>query len=351
MNKNKDKVKYANAFGMSFRTIVVIFIVLICVVLSFPYFFVEYSWFNLDFRNTGQIGDTIGGITGPFIAIIASFLTFIAFWVQYQANEQQKRDLQIERFESKFYTMLEIHRQNVNEISINEAVNGRLAFSQLFLELSSLYFVIKKKLDKKYSDDLIYNISYLFFFFGKGFDSLIMIKSFFSSEYHEELTELGKYLDSILIEDDVEKNKFTFTYFQNNYQILAKTKHKPFQGHSENLSHYVRHLYQLIALIHNQPDDIFSYEVKYSYVAVVRAQLSISEQLLLYYNSLSVLGEPWNEDGKDFIREYCLVKSMPTSLAYFYKDPHDFLGTKNKHGKLMFEWTRINERIVDMTSK
>ena len=36
----------------------------------------------VDFSNTGEIGDTIGGIMNPFIAIIAAFLTFFAFWVQ-----------------------------------------------------------------------------------------------------------------------------------------------------------------------------------------------------------------------------------------------------------------------------
>ena len=44
------------------------------------------------FSDTGEIGDTIGGITGPFIAIAAAGLTFIAFWVQYKANIQQRQD-------------------------------------------------------------------------------------------------------------------------------------------------------------------------------------------------------------------------------------------------------------------
>lgn len=51
-----------------------------------------------DFSQKGQIGDTIGGIMGPFVAIIAAWLTFIAFWVQFKANNQQRRDIAIERF-------------------------------------------------------------------------------------------------------------------------------------------------------------------------------------------------------------------------------------------------------------
>lgn len=67
----------------------------------------------VNFSNTRQIGDTIGGIMGPFVAIIASFLTFLAFLMQYQANEIQKKELKRqsmvhdqELFEAKLYQML-----------------------------------------------------------------------------------------------------------------------------------------------------------------------------------------------------------------------------------------------------
>ncbi|UBM59203.1 hypothetical protein LAG90_00830 [Marinilongibacter aquaticus] len=43
----------------------------------------------LDFSRTGQIGDTIGGIMNPFVAITGVILTFLAFWIQFQANKLQ----------------------------------------------------------------------------------------------------------------------------------------------------------------------------------------------------------------------------------------------------------------------
>src|SRR5688572_26973578 len=90
-----------------------------------PYLITSRSWFGLDFSNTGEVGDTIGGIIGPFIAILAAFLTFIAFWVQFDANIAQRQDLHIERFESKFYELMHIHRANVEEINIADRVKGR----------------------------------------------------------------------------------------------------------------------------------------------------------------------------------------------------------------------------------
>ena len=81
-----------------------------------PYFFTDTIFGSpIKFTpKTGYTGDTLGGIMNPYIAITGVIFTFLAFWVQYKANEQQKRDLQIERFENKFYEMLKIHRDNVN---------------------------------------------------------------------------------------------------------------------------------------------------------------------------------------------------------------------------------------------
>lgn len=51
----------------------------------------SHGWF--DFTETGQIGDTIGGITAPFIAVCSAYITILAFWVQYTYNKKQKKDL------------------------------------------------------------------------------------------------------------------------------------------------------------------------------------------------------------------------------------------------------------------
>ena len=48
---------------------------------------------RFNFTNTGAIGDTIGGLMNPFIALAGVFMTFIAFYMQIKANE-----LQIELF-------------------------------------------------------------------------------------------------------------------------------------------------------------------------------------------------------------------------------------------------------------
>jgi len=47
----------------------------------------EYFHERFNFSDTGQIGDTIGGITAPFMNLIGAFLVFYALQAQVKANE------------------------------------------------------------------------------------------------------------------------------------------------------------------------------------------------------------------------------------------------------------------------
>lgn len=58
-----------------------------------PWIFTGEGCERLDFTETGQIGDTIGGVMGPFIAMAGVFLTFVAFLMQVRANDIQREQL------------------------------------------------------------------------------------------------------------------------------------------------------------------------------------------------------------------------------------------------------------------
>lgn len=91
-----------------------------------------------DFSETGQIGDTIGGITAPFIGFIAGYLTFLAFHEQYRANDEAKKNYLKERFESKFYSFLSL----LNTLEINTKIpqvgNYKQAFHFMFYEYKAI---------------------------------------------------------------------------------------------------------------------------------------------------------------------------------------------------------------------
>ncbi|MCH5715567.1 hypothetical protein [Niabella hibiscisoli] len=69
-------------------------------------------------EKKGQMGDAFGGTMGPVIAWIAAILTFAAFYIQYEANKEQRNqfakqanDTVIERFENRFFELIKLHRR------------------------------------------------------------------------------------------------------------------------------------------------------------------------------------------------------------------------------------------------
>lgn len=350
-----------------------IFIVAIILICFLPYLFTSRSWLGLNFSNTGQIGDTIGGIIGTFIAIPAAILTFFAFWVQYQANIEQRnqfaRELEnqrsdakkqeklwrIERVENKFYSMLEMHRENINEININEVVKGREAFKHMFSELKFTYLVAdnyytniyrRTFVDQEISPDIIYNIAYLIFFFGIGPNTSNITIDLIGEQhkgFFQCLEEVLQANQSNWQKEFSEGRPIAANRESTVFQMLLP--YKPFQGHVSSLSHYIRHLFQTVKYIDDQPNDFLDYQQKYDYIASVRAQLSTDEQLIVYYNALSVLGQPWLSGDENYIERYCIIKSIPLPMADFYRLPLSFLHERNAQEKIMFEWLDLQNRM------
>lgn len=309
------------------------------IICFFPYWFTSFSFHGLDFTKTGEIGDTIGGIMGPFIAIVAAILTFIAFWVQYKANMRQNEQFSIDRFENNFFELLKLHRNNVEEISIEDVVSSRKAFISMFLELTFAYSVLKitcrdllsqNKIEKDISEEDYLNISFVFFFFGVGENSDRLALNF-----------LEKY-DKKILDNYIDKLKFVQLNYslvkQVNFQFesreLTFRLYKPFNGHMSRLGHYYRHLYQTVKFVAEQPEWLMDREKKYQYLKTLRAQLSDHEQLLLYYNSLSDLGYDWIKYG--YLADWRIIKNIPLALADFGIRPIEKLGMYNKFGEPIF---------------
>lgn len=112
-----------NTFDRHFYKYLKYFLYFVAIVFLLPWIFTRESCLPSFTQETGVIGDTIGGTMGPFVAIAAAALTFLAFWVQYKANEQQKSDMEdqkeqyaAERVETRFLEMVKLCRDNINEM-------------------------------------------------------------------------------------------------------------------------------------------------------------------------------------------------------------------------------------------
>lgn len=333
-----------------------------------------------DLSNSGNIGSAIGGITGPFIAFFASIITFYAFWVQFQSNKAQTLQFKksddldkINRFETKFYELLRIHRENVNEISKSYngkiIIQGRNAFSSFYNEYKFCYY----KLDRLSShhknilnNDEILNISFLVFYYGVGentrqllydvlpkekshiIDSLISSLLLYRNDWRRWIEEQLK-IDAIsnrgenptiLIPLNNRLNAIKVRIDNTDKYFEYSLKYKPFGGHLSRLGHYYRHLYQMIKLIDefdNKSIENKDLQInKSDYSKLVRAQISSDEQLLLFYNSLSIIGEGWLRNN--YIKKYNLLKNIPLPLANIGKSPIDVFGKIDEKGEKRFQW-------------
>lgn len=104
----------------------------IFIIFSFiaPYLFTgESSCNRYDFTQTGPIGDTIGGLMNPFIAIAGVITTFLAFLMQVRANEIQRKQFletlqkEEEREKTDSFYNLQILKLDIENIIDNIKTN------------------------------------------------------------------------------------------------------------------------------------------------------------------------------------------------------------------------------------
>lgn len=116
-DKNKNIIKNAN------------FIIIAAIIFCFlaPIIFTQSVFCKLfNYSETGQIGDTIGGITSPILSLFGSILVFYALKAQIDANKliqdqfnEQKKD-ELERKKLLYITeQINIIRNDINDFSFS----------------------------------------------------------------------------------------------------------------------------------------------------------------------------------------------------------------------------------------
>lgn len=72
----------------------------------------------ISFNNTGEIGDTIGGITAPFLSFFGSILIYLALRSQITANEEFKRQFEKQNQDMLFFRLID----NLKERTLSYSV-------------------------------------------------------------------------------------------------------------------------------------------------------------------------------------------------------------------------------------
>lgn len=186
--------------------------------LSFEY--TVYGNKPIEIDKTGQVGDFIGGFVGTVFSL-AGFIVLLL------TLKSQTKSAYIEQFESKFFELLKLHRDNVSEFKIvrksvedgrvvENIIEKRMAFKQILTDF--LYcrndirplFVKYKKLENIYNPDFLrflndnlenggkhlklislarINIAYCIVFYGAAKEGTELLKHLFKGKFKQEFVD------------------------------------------------------------------------------------------------------------------------------------------------------------------
>lgn len=257
------------------------------------------SW--ISFKGKGEIGDTIGGITAPFIGFGGSILVYLALKAQIDANtkiqdqfnEQKKNDYK-QNFENTFFNLLSIHHQIIQDIDyyldsiyVFKGINYRNIFQKTNF--------IEDKVTK--SRDVFKNSFKLLYIFMKH-DSISLLNKKIE---REDILKVISLMNGVNYET---KNRVIFN------TKLNEIYHSFYIKYDTDFGHYFRNLYRLVKIVDEKNFDsdlIEDYKIKYSYTSIVRSQLSDAEIKWLFFNCLSEKGY---EKFKPLIEKYTLLKNI-----------------------------------------
>jgi hypothetical protein len=253
-------------------------------------FIIDAIRIKTDYTKVGAYGDLIGGILNPVVAFIGIVAASLAFYAQYRANTQVQKQFRVQQFESKFYEMLRLHKENINEMkitgygtSVQESIEyekeeedykeknkirtevqttriteGRKVFVTMVTELIAVYeflefynILYKTSISKK---ELL-NFAYKVFFFGVKSDipssEVILI---------EDIEKFKRHLNNIRSRHKESNGKNNLFQRQDMKSVELYIKYSPFSGHESRLGHYYRHLYSTVKFVVSEENKLFTYK-------------------------------------------------------------------------------------------
>lgn len=318
---------FLDRFGISKKEIF-LFLGIIMIIFSLPLLLTNSLFSIKDFTSTGSIGDTVGGITAPFLSVVGSVLVYIAFKEQVRANQLVQEQFRFQQFESQFYEMLKLHKENVNEIEINAKrreqikvfpesgeviasnepleknfyefkdfiVSKRNAFFEMQKEIEYMISILEKSDTPNLNEETFQKIYDIYFWGLNGYETLA-----------DQFFAVGsKKFEDMLY--NIQKSQYSKDLFSFNENIPINIP--AFKGHSDFLGHYYRHLFHTVKFIVNYDETLVSKQQKKNYLRLLRAQLSNHEQALLFYNWLSNYGRVWENYKNHFLTDYKMIHNL-----------------------------------------
>jgi hypothetical protein len=264
---------------------------------------------SIDRDAAGNLGSFVGGYIGTLFVLISVVLLYTTLKHQQQSTE-------IQSFETRYFELLKIHRDNVAEAGLKSA-QGRRLFVLLIREWRCTLSVARRVSDftaTRLTKEQMAHVAYYCLFYGTGPNSSRMLRKALSTFSPRFVDALEKELSSDTLKARIQQER--------------RFEYTPFEGHQSRLGHYFRHLYQTVSYVDQQRLPINKYE----YAKTIRAQLSTHEQALLLINSRTPLGRNWWTHG--LIVNYRLVQNLPRDFF----DPDSEMNLSGLFPRGYFEW-------------
>lgn len=239
--------------------------------------------------DSGIFGDSSGAINALFSALAFAGVIF--------AIILQKKELGLQREELE-QTREELKGQKEEFIQQNETLR-RQRFENTFFQMMSLQQEIVNGLFYSFEKDVLVQH--------------ITPGETISNETKKELrTVVGRelFLQSFENIEHKDNNRSIHYGYRGVINNLGMEKYAKFNTPSY-FDHYFRHLYTIIKFIDKSPLLPDSFDERYQYVSMVRAQLSKYELIWLFYNCLSQYGD---KNFKPLVEKYAILKNIREEL-------------------------------------
>ncbi len=277
------------------KVLIGIAIATVTIGLGNPFIIKYFILTDKPFSDLGTVGDWFGGLSGPMIGLSSFILVYLAFRLQGEQNrlqqiefERQNKTLSLQRFESSFFQLLTFHNEIVQALWIQYeyvSISEKLKRKKEGGKEGEMEEYIKETTTEEESDKREY------------FSTVYLMMQHNLKEINQKAAGLSKEMKSSLsYKESVAIENYTTVY----------------NKEQASLGHYFRHLYHIVKYIHNS--DLITDEQRKHYAALLRAQLSAYELVLLLYNCLvEDLGYP---KFKYLVDKYDLLQNLNNKLLF-----------------------------------
>jgi len=274
----------------------------------------DYSKKPIDESKILEYHDSRIGTEGLVVAFISVIVTFLAFYIQYVFNKQQKRDISSERTENQLFHLMDVYRDICNNSVVDGNISGKQTFHYMFYEYKAIFSLINEyiattKLEMNIEDKNY--LAFVFFLNGLTPNALPTYRNVSLDE--DTKMELLRSIRELLYNNRSKKEiMYLLDYSEKNITFA--------DGHRPIITPYTKYINLIIDFIVTQaPDD----GIKKKYLRFLSSEMTDHEIGLLYaFNAYMRRIETRNSDitTKEIEEGYRVIyNDLPIDMGYKFR--------------------------------